>query len=230
MELSRSDKPDRALNTYVVVDGPLALLWVANLGCIDMNPWQSLAERPDEPTHVLFDLDPMDGVPFAKVVEVAHLVRARLEGLGLRGYPKTTGGSGMHVFVPIAPGLSYEVVRLFALAIADGLVRERPDLVTNEVSKAKRGQKVYMDSNQNGRGRSISCVYSVRPRRAAPYACPLHWDEVVDGLLPEHFTIGRAASRLAEVGDLFAPVLDDPQDLAAAINRLSSATGKGSGA
>ena len=222
VELSRSDKPGSAPNTYVVVDDPLALLWVANLGCIDMNPWQSLAERPDEPTQVLFDLDPMDGVPFAKVVEVAHLVREQLEVLGLRGYPKTTGGSGMHIFVPIAPGLNYEVVRLFALAIADILVRERPGLVTSEVSKVKRGRRVYIDANQNGRGSSISCVYSLRPRRKAPFACPLHWDEVVDGLLPEHFTIGGAGRRLGEVGDLFAPVLDAPQDLAGAIERLSS--------
>lgn len=230
VELARSDEPDRAVNTYVVVNDPLALLWVANLGCIDMNPWQSRADRPDEPTHVLFDLDPMDGVPFARVVEVAHLIRERLEAIGLRGYPKTTGGSGMHVFVPIVAGVNYEVVRLFALAVAESLMQERPGLVTTEVRKDKRGQRVYIDSNQNGRGRSISCVYSVRPRRGAPFACPLHWDEVAPDLLPTHFTIGRAARRLAEVGDLFAPVLNDPQDLVEAIRRLSSPGGEGSGA
>ena len=221
VELSRSDKPDRATNTYVVVDDPLALLWVANLGCIDLNPWQSRAETPDQPTHVLFDLDPMDGVDFARVVEVALLIRDQLAQLGLRAYPKTTGGSGMHLFLPVRPGLTYEVVRLFARAIAEQLVALRPDLVTTKVPKEQRGQRVYIDSNQNGRGRSISCVYSVRPRRGAPVATPLEWDEVTPGLHPGQFTIAGAAGRVVDRGDLFARVLTDLQDLAPAIRQLS---------
>jgi bifunctional non-homologous end joining protein LigD len=227
VELSRSDKPERATNTYVMVDDPLALLWVVNLGCIDLNPWQSRAATPDQPTHVLFDLDPMDGVDFARVVEVALLIREQLTALGLRAYPKTTGGSGMHLFVPVSPGLTYEVVRLFAFAIAERLVGLRPELVTTKVPKDQRGQRVYIDSNQNGRGRSISCVYSVRPRRDAPVATPLDWDEVTPEVLPSQFTIANSARRLADRGDLFAPVLTDLQELAPAIGQLSTRSGGG---
>jgi bifunctional non-homologous end joining protein LigD len=220
-ELARSDDPGRATNTYAVVDDPLALLWVANLGCVDMNPWQSRVDTPDQPTHVLFDLDPMEGVGFARVAEVALLVRSELEDLGLCGYPKTSGGAGMHVFVPVAPGPSYEVARLFALAVARRLAAARPDLVTTEVPKAKRGPRVCIDSNQNGRGRSISSVYSLRPRPGAPVATPLRWDEVGDHLAPERFTTAEVVRRIGAHGDLFAPVLDDAQDLAAAVHRLS---------
>jgi bifunctional non-homologous end joining protein LigD len=128
----------------------------------------------------------------------------------------------MHLFLPVAPGLTYDVVRLFAIAIAERLVAARPDLVTTKVPKEQRGQRVYIDSNQNGRGRSISCVYSVRPRRGAPVATPLDWSEVTARLLPSQFTIADAGRRLAERGDLFAPVLTDLQDLAPAIGQLST--------
>ena len=220
-ELARGDEADRATNTYAVVDDPLALLWVVNLGCIDLNPWQSRVDTPGEPTQVLFDLDPMDGLPFGRVVETARLIREELEALGLRAYPKTTGAAGMHLFLPVRAGLSFDVVRLFAQAIAERVVARRPDLATTRVLKEQRGQRVYVDVNQNGRGRSISSVYSVRPRRGAPVATPLDWDEVTPDLAPGRFTIRTAASRLVERGDLFAPVLSDLQDLAPAVALLS---------
>lgn len=221
-ELARSDKEGASPNRYAMVDDPLGLLWVVNLGVIDFNPWQSLAETPDLPTHVLFDLDPADGLAYERVVEAALAVREILDQVGLRGYPKTTGGSGMHIFVPIEPGPDYATTRLFSQAVGQLLAVAHPRLITTEVRKVSRGARVYLDANQNGRGRSISSVYSVRPRRGAPVATPLEWDEVVPGLDPLDWSMAAVASRVAERGDLFAPVLKDPQDLGPAVERLAA--------
>jgi bifunctional non-homologous end joining protein LigD len=226
VDLSRGGKPGEKTSRYAIVDDPLSLLWLVNLGNIDLNPWQSRADTPNEPTFVLFDLDPADGLPFERVVETALLVRDALDAVGLRGYPRTSGASGMHVIVPVAPGLTYDAVRLFARVVSEGLLRARPDLVTTTTQVAARGPKVYLDHNQNGRGRSIAAVYSVRPRPGAPVATPLEWDEVVPGLDPLRFTMGEVARRVAERGDLHAPVLTDLQDLAAAVERIGGgATG-----
>jgi bifunctional non-homologous end joining protein LigD len=218
--LSRSGRSEDKTSAYVVVDDPLALVWVVNLGCIDMNPWQSRADAPDEPTQVLFDLDPADGVPFAAVAETALLVRDELERVGLRGYPRTSGASGMHIFVPLAPGHAFEAARLFAGVVGERLRRARPDLVTTETRVADRGPRVYLDANQNGRGRSIASVYSIRPRPGAPVATPLGWEEVGASLDPLAFPPEVVARRVAERGDLFAPALSDLQELAPAVARL----------
>lgn len=225
VELSRGGRPGEESSRYAVVDDPLGLLWLVNLGCIDLNPWQSTADAPDRPTHVLFDIDPAEGLPFARVVEVALLVRDALDAAGLRGYPKTSGASGMHVLVPILPGPGYDAVRLFARVVAEGLVRSRPDLVTTRRRVAERGPRVYLDADQNGRGRSISSVYSVRPRPGAPVAAPLRWDEVRPGLDPAAFTMGAVARRLEREGDLYEGALRDRQDLPAAVGRLEGAAG-----
>lgn len=221
VQLGRGDASQRD-NDYAVVDDPLALLWIANLGCIDLNPWQSRAVTPTEPTHVLFDLDPAEGMPFEAVVETAALVGETLTQLGLRGYPKTSGASGMHIFLPVEPGLSYEVTRLFAHVVFDQMARMRPELLTTTVPVAKRGRRLYLDANQNGRGRSVASVYSIRPRPGAPVSTPLLWSEVVPGLDPRTFTREVVAGRLAAHGDLFAGALDDPQPLTEAIARLST--------
>ena len=224
IELMRGDKPSREPNRYGIVDDPLSLLWVVNLGCIDLNPWQSPADAPDEPTHVLFDLDPAEGLPFDAVVEVALLVREELDALGLRGVPKTSGSDGMHVFLPVGPGHNYEVTKLFAQAVAERLVRRRPDLVTTEGLIAKRGARVYLDANQNGRGKTVASVYSVRPRPGAPVSTPLAWSEVRPGLDPRTLGMSAALERVAKDGDLFADVLYEPQDLAPAVARLAGGT------
>jgi bifunctional non-homologous end joining protein LigD len=221
VDLSRSGRAGDKESRYVTVDDPMGLLWVANLGCIDLNPWQSLAEAPDTPTHVLFDLDPADGLPFGKVVEAAGLVRRAIEELGLRGYPRTSGASGMHIMVPLVPRHDFDEVRLVARGVSEGLVTVRPDLVTTVTRVADRGPRVYLDANQNGRGRSIASVYSVRPRPGAPVATPLDWDEVVPGLDPREFTMGEVARRLERHGDLAAPLLEDLQELDGAITALA---------
>lgn len=218
--LSRSGRSDEKTSNYVVVDDPMGLLWLANLGCIDLNPWQSRADAPDEPTQVLFDLDPADGLPFDRVVEAALMVRDALDAVGLRGYPRTSGATGMHIMVPLVAGIAYEPVRLFARVVSEGLVRARPDLVTTVVKVADRGPRVYLDANQNGRGRSIAALYSVRPRPGAPVATPLRWDEVRPGLDPRRFTMAEIARRVERDGDLAEPLLSDLQDLAGAVARL----------
>jgi bifunctional non-homologous end joining protein LigD len=221
-ELSRSGRPDDKVSRYVMVGDPLGLLWLVNLGCIDLNPWQSRAAAPDEPTHVLFDLDPADGLPFARVVEAALLVRDALEAVGLRGYPRTSGATGMHILVPVIAGLTFDAVRLFARVVSEALVGARPDLVTTRTKIADRGDRVYLDANQNGRGRSNASVYSVRPRPGAPVATPLRWEEVEPGLDPRSFTMGVVARRVEAEGDLAAGLLDDLQPLAEAVARLGA--------
>jgi bifunctional non-homologous end joining protein LigD len=219
------DKGDERI-TYAVVNDPLELLWVVNLGCIDLNPWHATAERPDQPEYVLFDLDPQEGVAYASVVEAALLLREELDALGLRGFPKTSGSRGMHVLVPVLPGVSHETVRLFAQLVGERMRARRPDLITVEVQIARRGRRVYVDANQNGYGKTIASVYSVRPVPGASVSTPLRWEEVDEGLDPSRFTIAAVAARVAEDGDLFAPVLEDRQDLAAAIARLGG-SGRG---
>jgi bifunctional non-homologous end joining protein LigD len=225
VSLSRGGKAGEKTSSYAVVDDAMSLLWLVNLGCIDLNPWQSRADAPDLPTHVLFDLDPADGLPFDRVVEAALLVRDALEAAGLRGYPRTSGASGMHIMVPIAPGPTFEAVRLFARIVSEGLVRARPDLVTTRTQVASRGPRVYLDHNQNGRGRSIASVYSVRPRPGAPVATPLRWDEVRPGLDPRDMTMGVVATRVEREGDLAEGLLTDLQDLADAVARLERPAG-----
>ena len=225
VDLSRSGRDDEKTSRYVLVDDPMGLLWLVNLGNIDLNPWQSTADAPDEPVWVLFDLDPADGLPYDRVVEAALLVRDALEALGVRGYPRTSGASGMHILVPLRPGATFDEVRLFARVVSEGLVRMHPHLVTVEREVKNRGPRVYLDHNQNGRGRSIASVYSVRPRPGAPVATPLRWDEVLPGLDPRAFTMGVVARRVEREGDLAAGLLTDRQSLAEALALLGAASG-----
>jgi bifunctional non-homologous end joining protein LigD len=208
--------------TYVVADDALALLWVVNLGCIDLNPWHGHAASPSEADYVLFDLDPAEGLPFDAIIEAALMIRAELEEAGLRGYPKTSGSRGIHVVVPTLP-VPHESARLFAQVVARRIVARRGDLVTVETSIARRGRRVYIDANQNGYGKTIASVYSVRPVPGATVSTPLDWEEVAAGLDPTRLTIGAVAARVASDGDLFAPVLTDHQDLGAAVDRLGAA-------
>ena len=156
------------------------------------------------------------------MVETALLVHEALEGLGLRGYPRTSGASGMHVLLPVERGPDWEAVRLFAQVVSEALVRAHPDLVTTERVVAKRGPRVYLDAHQNGRGRSIASVYSVRPRPGAPVATPLRWDEVAPGLDPREMTMGAVALRVEREGDLAEGLLTDLQPLEEAVARLGA--------
>jgi bifunctional non-homologous end joining protein LigD len=204
---------------YALVDDALALLWMVNMGCIDMNAWTSRADRPGRPDWVIFDLDPSEGAGFAEVVETALLVREALDLLALQSFPKTSGSRGIHVRVPIARRHTYEDTRSFASIVAAALARAHPGLVTTEWAKSKR-RGVLVDANQNGQGRTTASVYSVRPRAGAPVSTPLRWEEVRADLDPAAFTMAEVLDRVARDGDLFAPVLELRQSLGAALRAV----------
>lgn len=205
---------------YVLAEDRAALLYLANLGCIDHNPFMSRAGSIENPDWILIDLDPQE-CSFDRIVEAALLVRRKLDILELEGYPKTTGGDGMHIYVPVEPEYSYEQTKSFAEVIARTLAGERPDLFTTPRSVSKRQKnRVYFDYLQNGSGKTIAAPYVVRAHDGAPVATPLHWDEVKLGLYPTQFTIRNAAQRFEAVGDLFDGVLRKPQSLHRAVELL----------
>src|SRR6187200_3360152 len=204
---------------YALVDDELALLWMVNMGCIDMHAWASRVDKPERPDWVMFDLDPSEGAGFEEVIEVALLVRQALDVLELASVPKTSGSRGIHVLVPITRRHGFDEVREFAGIVAGALARAHPGLVTTEWTRAKR-KGVLVDANQNGPGKTTASVYSVRPRAGAPVSTPLRWDEVAPGLETASFTMDVVLERVAREGDLFARVLEGGQSLGAALRAL----------
>ena len=204
---------------YALVDDELALLWMVNMGCIDMHVWSSRVDKPERPDWVMFDLDPSEGATFEDVISVAGLVRETLRLLDLEGYPKTSGSRGIHVLVPVARRHTFADARDFAGIVAGALARAHPGLVTTEWSKQKR-RGVLVDANQNRPGATNASVYSVRPRAGAAVSTPLRWDEVVPGLDLSAFTMDVVLDRVAQHGDLFAPVLEGGQSLTKALRAL----------
>jgi bifunctional non-homologous end joining protein LigD len=209
-----------------LVDFPLvndrdALLWMVQMHCIDMNAWYSRVDKPDRPDFVLFDLDPPDeGDGFEQAIEVAHLIRELLDELALPGYVKTSGADGIHVVAPITRRSTFEDTYAFAEQASRLLESRHPGLVTTEWLKKKR-EGVLVDHRQNGWGKTIASVYSVRPKPGAPVSTPLRWDELRSGVKPRDFTMKVALDRVAKHGDLFAPVLEEPRPLAPAMRALA---------
>jgi bifunctional non-homologous end joining protein LigD len=216
---------DEDSKTRVICDDKASLLYLANLGCIDQNPYMSRLGSLEHPDFILIDLDPYH-CGYDRIVEAAQLVREKLQLIGLAGYPKTTGGNGMHVYVPVEPIYSSAQTRAFAEVLARWVAAERPDLFTTPrmVSAREKG-KVYFDYLQNASGKTISAPYVLRAHPGAPVATPLNWDEVVPGLKPAQFHIANVLRRFERVGDLFAGVLNAPQELAPALERLSKVMG-----
>ena len=204
---------------YALVDDELALLWMANMGCIDMHAWSSRADKPERPDWVMFDLDPAEGASFEDVVTVAKLVKDTLDLLELEGYPKTSGSRGIHILVPIARRHTFADAREFASIVAGALARAHPGLVTTEWARKKR-RGVLVDANQNRHGATNASVYSVRPRAGAPVSTPLRWEEVAPGLDLAAFTMDAVLDRVARDGDLYAGVLDGKQSLTKALRAL----------
>jgi bifunctional non-homologous end joining protein LigD len=213
------DTREKRMIRYPLVNEEAALLWMVNMGCIDLNAWCSRIDRPDRPDFALFDLDPTPEAGFAAAAEVALLVRDALAAVDLRGYPKTSGSDGVHVLVPLARRYGYDQTRGVVLAISRALASIRPDLVTTEWSKAKR-RGVLIDANQNGPGRTIAFAYSVRPKPGAPVSTPVTWDELRAGVDPDAFTMSVVLNRVSRMGDLQAPVLEDRQALGPALRSL----------
>jgi bifunctional non-homologous end joining protein LigD len=218
---TRERPPQKKWVDFPLVNDELALLWMVNMGCIDMNTWYSRIDKPDRPDFVLFDLDPTPEVPWPQTIEVALLVKELLDGLGLESFPKTSGGKGFHILVPLDRRSTYDDSRAFAELVAGTIARSRPKLATTQWSKKLR-RGVLIDANQNGEGKTIASAYSVRPRPGAPVSAPLEWAEVGPDLDPRVFTMAAVLERVAQRGDLYAGVLATRQSLRKALATLSA--------
>ncbi|HJV04834.1 MAG TPA: non-homologous end-joining DNA ligase, partial [Actinomycetota bacterium] len=208
---SEDDEARMGFNDFLMANEVAGILFVANLGAIEFHPLHSRCGSIDRPDYLFFDLDPFD-VPFEDVLAVARHVRAALDALGLPSYPKTSGATGMQIYVGLDPTPSYKEVRDFVGAVGRAIRGADPDRVTMEWDKRKRTGKVFIDHNMNRLGANISAVYSVRPEPGATVSAPLTWDDVEAGVHPSDFTIATIHERLAQVGDLFRPVLEEPVD------------------
>lgn len=206
---------------FPIVDDRAALLWLVNLGCIDLNPWYSRCADPRRPLYLHFDLDPTDATPFSVVRKAALFVRDALGELGMTPYAKTSGSTGIHVYVAIRPEPEQHVVWAVAKEIARALASRHPSVLTAEYRIAKRPRRhVLVDYNQNAFGKTLASIYSVRPNEAACVSTPVQWTELEDGCEPRDFTMRNVPERISRLGDLWRPLLRERgrYDLLAARN------------
>ena len=196
-----------------IIDFPMiqdlpSLLWVINLGCIDLNQWYARCDDVDRPDYLHFDLDPVPGATFEKVVEASLFVRDALTSLKIPCFAKTTGSRGIHIYVPIVRGPTQKQVWSFAKQFAQAVAAQAPELLTAiyQVSKRPRG-RVLVDYNQNAWGRTLASIYSIRPRPRAPVSTPVKWSEIERGLKVEDFRIDNVPRRVRRLGDLWQPLL-----------------------
>jgi bifunctional non-homologous end joining protein LigD len=198
-----------------VIDFPViqhlsSLLWVVNLGCIDLNPWYARCDDVDRPDYLHFDLDPVPGASFARVLETAVIVRDALASIDIKSFAKTTGSRGIHVYVGIQRGPTQKQVWTFAKALAKELEVRHPKIITAEYRVAKRPRgRVLVDYNQNAWNRTLASVYSVRPKPQATVSAPVTWQEIERGLRIEDFTVANVPERLRKIGDLWKPLLSE---------------------
>jgi bifunctional non-homologous end joining protein LigD len=218
----RGGKGESRLVDFPLVNCPEAVLWMVQMHCIDMNAWYSRVDKPDRPDFVLFDFDPPEEEgAFALAVRVAHYVRAALEQLELESYVKTSGADGIHVLVPIVRRSSFEETYEFSERLSRRLEAQHPGEVTTEWLKKKRAG-VLVDHRQNGWGKTIASVYSVRPKPGAPVSTPLRWEELTEDVRPRDFPMQVALERVEQHGDLFEPVLHAKQSLGPALKALQA--------
>jgi bifunctional non-homologous end joining protein LigD len=196
------------LIAFPMVQDLASLLWVVNLGCIDLNPWYARCDDVDRPDYLHFDLDPVEGTEFDRVRETALVVRDALRHLGMTPLVKTSGSKGMHVYVPIVRGPVQKDVWRFAKAFAKQLEPLRPELITAEYRVAHRPRgRVLVDYNQNAWGRTLASVYSLRPTGRATVSTPVTWNEVEAGFDIDDFRIDNVPARVRKLGDLWKPLL-----------------------
>lgn len=182
---------------------PAAVLWAANLGCLTFHPWPVRRTDTEHPDELRIDLDPQPGTDFHDAVRAAHELRQLLEEYGLQGWPKTSGGRGLHVYVPVEPRWTFTDARHAVIALGRALEQRMPGKVTTAWWKEERGEKIFVDYNQMARDRTIASAYSVRARPRATVSTPLRWEEL-DAATPEDFDLGTVPARFAELGDLNA--------------------------
>ncbi len=200
--------PSANLVDFPVIQDLAGLLWVINLGCIDLNPWYARCDDVDRPDYLHFDLDPTPGAGFDQVRKAALIVRDALAERKISSYPKTTGSRGIHIYVPIVRGPLQKQVWTFAKAFAKEIEAKHASVITAEYRVAKRPEnRVLVDYNQNAWGRTLASVYSVRPKPRATVSAPVTWEEVERGIKMEDFRLDNMPARIQQVGDLFRPML-----------------------
>jgi bifunctional non-homologous end joining protein LigD len=208
IEICAIDHGSKGIIDFPMIQDLASLLWVINLGCIDLNQWYAACDDVDRPDYVHFDLDPGTGATFERVLETGLVVREALDALKMRSVVKTTGSKGLHVYVPIVRGPEQGDVRTFAHVLAQELARRHPSLITAEYRVAKRPRgRVLVDYNQNRWGSTLASLYSVRPRPEATVSTPVTWKEVEAGVRIEDFTVKNVPARVAKIGDLWKPLL-----------------------
>lgn len=207
---------------YLVCNNRDTLLYMANLGCIEINPWNATVKHLDKPDYMILDLDPSDKNSFDDVIEVAKVIQQIADSVGAAAYPKTSGSSGIHIYFPLGAKYSFDECRLFAELMANLTVQHLPGIATVERNISKRHDKLYVDFLQNRTGQTLAAAYSARPKPGATVSMPLNWTEVKKGLHPSQFTITNALKRVQKKGDLFQPVLGKGINMKACLKRLET--------
>ena len=213
---SEGDERDKS---FMVCTDEASLLYMASLGCIEMNPWSSRIQSPDNPDWCIIDLDP-DNNKFDKVIEVAQVTRQVLESAGISSYCKTSGSTGLHIYIPLGAKYTYDASKEFARLIVTLVNEQLPAFTSVERATKSRKGKIYLDFLQNRPQATLATAYSLRPKPLATVSMPLQWEEVKQGLKMEDFTIKNAVARLKEQGDIFKPVLGKGINMQQSIEKL----------
>lgn len=213
-----SESNDENIHYYVCTD-EASLLYMVNLGCIEINPWFSTVKLINNPDYLAIDLDPLD-IPFKKVIETAFAVKEVLDKAKAKGYCKTSGATGIHIYIPLNKKYDFEIAREFAHVIAQLTNELVPGFTSIERSPSKRRKKIYIDFLQNRTGQTLAAPYSVRPKPKAPVSTPLDWKELKEIESPEEFTINNIFKRLKKKGDLFKGVLGKGIDIEKCLKNL----------
>jgi len=207
---------------FLVGNDEATLLWMASLGCIEMNPWFSRIQHPDNPDYCVIDLDPSEKTTFEQVIEAAKETKKVLDAIHVPGYVKTSGSTGIHIYIPLAGKYSYDQSQMFAKLLVSIVHNQLPDFTSLERQIKNRGGKMYLDFLQNRPGATIACAYSLRPKPGATVSMPLHWEEVKKGLKMKDFTIENAIARIKTEGDLFKGTFGAGIDMEKSLDKAKS--------
>jgi bifunctional non-homologous end joining protein LigD len=214
---------DAREKNFLVINNEASLLYVASLGCIEINPWNSRMQKPDHPDWCIIDLDPHEKNTFEQVIEAAQVTKKVLDTFGITACCKTSGSTGLHIYIPLGAKYTYEQSKEFGRLIVKLVHAELPDFTSIERYTQKRKGKLYLDFLQNRPQATVAGPYSLRPKPGAPVSTPLHWEEVKKGLKILDFTIFNIMDRLKQEGDLFKPVLGKGIDLPKAMKQMQEA-------
>jgi len=216
-----SDSKSEHVN-YLICNNEATLVYMANLACIEIHPWNSSIGSLENPDWIVIDIDPSEGNSFEQVIETALVVKSILDKAKITAFPKTSGATGMHIYIPLGAKYSYEEGKTFAHIVAESAQAQLPDFTTTIRNTKLRGDKIYVDYLQNNQGQTLASAYSVRPKPGASVSTPLKWEEVKKGLHPSDFTIRNILPRLEKIGDIFKPVLGKGIDIEKALKLLSA--------